>query len=238
MSYPAINFNRTPVTLILMAISVALELICTFDEARRNFYYNDAQLGIWIQIWRGQLWRPFTTTVLHGGLLHMAMNISVLFRFGPVLEYLLGSYRMLGLIVLLAYTSSLSQYVLGNYFIADVQDQSSLVGLSGVLFGIFGFMFVGRSYNHDLRTSLSPEMIRFVGIWFAFCVIATQLNILRIGNIAHGSGFVFGGLYGLAYFPTPHRKLWIALAIVATCLILATLIACPGHAGYEYAISF
>ena len=69
MSFPvAIDFNRTPVTLIIMAVSVALDLVCTFDHPRRNFYYNDAQLGIWIQIWEGQLWRPFTTTVLHGGL--------------------------------------------------------------------------------------------------------------------------------------------------------------------------
>ena len=227
------NFQKTPVTLILAGIALAIELVCVFDEDRRNFYYNTAQLGIWVQIWDWQVWRPFTTTVLHGNLLHMAMNLSVLLAFGPVLEHHLGSYRYLALIALLAYMSSLAQYIVGGYSV-PIEQQGGLVGLSGVLFGFAGVLSVGRRYHSDLAMVFRPETMRFIGIWFLACVVLTQIGLLRIGNIAHGAGFAFGALYGMALFSHRHRRLWISAATVATVLVLATMIACPGHEAYEH----
>lgn len=230
---PQINFQKTPVTLIVTAIAVAIELVCLVGDDRRHFYYNTAQLGIWVQIWDGQLWRPFTTTVLHGGPLHLAMNLSVLLGFGPVLETRLGSYRYLAVIVLLAYVSSLAQYIIGDYYV-PVDKQAGLVGLSGVLFGFAGLMYVGRRYHSDLAIVFGPQSVQFIGIWFLACVVLTQLGLLRIGNIAHGAGFAFGVLYGMAIFSPRHRRLWIIASTVATLLIMATLIACPGHPAYEH----
>ncbi len=230
---PQIDFRRTPVTLILTAIAVAIELVCLVDDDRRDFYYNTAQLGIWVQIWDSQVWRPFTTTLLHGGLLHLAMNLSALIGFGPVLENRLGSYRYLALVVLLAYMSSLAQYIIGDYFV-PVGEQGGLVGLSGVLFGFAGLLYVGRRYHGDLAMAFGPQAMRFIGVWFLGCVVLTQLGLLRIGNLAHGAGFAFGVLYGMALFSPRHRKLWIAASALATLVVLATMIACPGHPGYEH----
>ena len=91
---PEINFKRTPVTLIVMAVAVSLELACSLDSlqdgGRRLTYYND-YLGILPRIWAGELWRPFTSTLMHGGLLHAAFNVYWLLIFGTALEHTFGS---------------------------------------------------------------------------------------------------------------------------------------------------
>ncbi len=92
LATPEINFRRTPVTLILTALALALEVVCTLKPEMRLSYYDEFKLGIWWQIWAGELWRPFTTTVLHGGILHALFNMYWMTVFGPVVEHHFGSY--------------------------------------------------------------------------------------------------------------------------------------------------
>ena len=69
--------------------------------------------------------------------------------------------------------------------------------------------------------------------WFFLCILLTHFGVMLVANIAHGAGFLFGVLYGLAIFDAPRRRWWLPLAIVLTTIVLSTLIACPGHMGYE-----
>jgi len=58
---------------------------------------------------------------------------------------------------------------------------------------------------------------------------------MRVANIAHGAGFGFGVLYGLAIFDARRRRQWVVISALASAVVLSTLIACPGHRGYEHA---
>jgi hypothetical protein len=144
LALPEINFKRTPATLIIMAVAVALEVVCTIDDlqggGRRLAYCND-YLGILPLIWMGELWRPFTSTLMHGDLLHAGFNVYWLLIFGAALENHLGSYRTLGLIVLLGYVSMLPEYVIGSY---HREQPIMIVGLSGIVYGLFGMLWIGR----------------------------------------------------------------------------------------------
>jgi hypothetical protein len=71
--------------------------------------------------------------------------------------------------------------------------------------------------------------------WFFLCIALTYLNIMSVANIAHGAGFGFGVVYGLAIFDTRHRTRWSIVAVLASLIVLSTLITCPGHWGYERA---
>ena len=224
-----INFKRTPVTLIIMAVAVALEVVCTFDPGRRLYYYNDLKLGIRPYIWTGEIWRPFTTTLLHGGLLHAAFNVYWMAIFGPALENRLGSYRTLGLIVLLGYVSMLPQFIVSNYS----QPPVMIVGLSGVIYGLFGMLLVGRRWHPELEAVCDAGTRQIMIGWFVLCFFLTHFGVIPVANIAHGGGLLFGVLYGLAAFDTRRRLRWTILATAATLLVLSTLIACPGHMGYE-----
>ncbi len=229
---PEINFTRTPVTLTVAAVAVALEVVSTIDETQRLHYYNE-WLGLLPHIWMGEPWRPFTSALMHGNLLHAAFNIYWLMIFGPALENRFGSYLTLALIVLLGYVSMLPEYIIGSY---NREEPIMIVGLSGVIYGLFGVLFVGRRWHREFEAVCDEHTVRILIGWFFLCVVFTYSNIMSVANIAHGAGFVFGVLYGLAAFDARHRFRWAAVATLASLVVLSTLIACPGHKGYQNAL--
>jgi membrane associated rhomboid family serine protease len=234
LALPEINFKRTPATLIIMAVAVALEVVCTIDDlqggGRRLAYCND-YLGILPLIWMGELWRPFTSTLMHGDLLHAGFNVYWLLIFGAALENHLGSYRTLGLIVLLGYVSMLPEYVIGSY---HREQPIMIVGLSGIVYGLFGMLWIGRRWRPEFDAVCTPQTAQILLIWFFLCIVLTYTGHMMVANIAHGAGFIFGVLYGQAAFSPERRRRWIILAVASSLLVLSTLIACPGHFGYEH----
>ena len=101
--FPELNFRRTPVTLTIAALAVAIEFVSMLDPSRRELYAVGYKMGMLSTIWSGEIWRPFTTTLLHGSPLHAAFNVYWLLIFGQALEPRLGSWRYLGIFVLLGY---------------------------------------------------------------------------------------------------------------------------------------
>lgn len=228
LALPEMDFRRTPVSLIIAAVAVALEVVFSLDEPRRIFSYNE-YLGILPSIWEGQLWRPFTSTLMHGNLIHAAFNVLVFLSFGPALEVRFGSFRYLGLVVLLGYLSMLPQFLVSTYAAPPVM----IVGLSGIIYGLFGILLVGRRWHRDLAEVCDANTVQFLIFWLFLAIVLSYLDMLPVANTAHVAGLLFGVLFGLAIFDTPHRIPWRILAIVATFAVLATLVAAPGHSGYE-----
>jgi membrane associated rhomboid family serine protease len=228
---PELNFRRAPVTLILGVLALGLEVVCFLDPERRSLYYNDFRLGIWIQIWEGEWWRPFTTTLLQGGLLHAAFNVYWLMVFGPVLEGWLGSLRTLALIVLLASFSSLAEFVLWPYVTG--RPAAGTVGLSGVIYGLFGILWVAARHRPEFREVCNKQTVQTFVVWFFFCILSTWLDWMQVANLAHAAGLALGVLVGLAVFQNRRRWLWIPAASLISITMLATMIAAPGNPQYE-----
>lgn len=182
LPFPELDFRRTPVTLILAAVAVALEVVCSLDEPRRLHYYN-AAFGILPSIWSGQLWRPFTTALMHGSLVHAAFNVLVFVTFGPPLESRFGSFRFLGLVVLLGYLSMLPQFLVSTY---DGGPLPMIVGLSGILYGLFGILLVGRRWHLDLAMVCDASTVKFLIVWFFLCILLSYTGLLPVANTAHG----------------------------------------------------
>ena len=229
---PEIDFRRTPVTLIIAAVAVALEVVCTLDPSKRAFFSNEGGLGILSTIWSGQLWRPFTTTLLHGGLIHVAFNVYWLLTFGRVLEPRFGSFRFLGLLVLLAYLSSMVPFLVNNLD-TPLDGQIGGVGLSGIGYGLFGLLWVGRRWQLEYRYACNDDIVRLFVIWFFVCIALTYANIWNISNFGHGTGLAFGALYAMALY-APHRRIvWRVVAVLLSVVVLMSAVACPGHPLYE-----
>lgn len=227
-----LSFQRMPVTLIVAALVVALEALFLFDPERRDLYYNDLKLGIWYQIWMGEWWRPFTSALLHGNLVHLAFNLAWWLTFAPVVEIRLGLFRMLGLLALLAYVPMLAQFLVSNYH----ELGHGALGLSGVVYGLFGFLWAGRRRHADFADAVPPQVAQTMVGWFVACVVLTWFQLLPVANTAHGLGVLLGWLVGQAAYATPARRpLWGAAALLVAGGVLATLAGLPGHAGYELA---
>ena len=226
---PSLNFQRTPVTLTLTALAAALAIVCELDPERWSYYYNDLRLGIWWQLWQGELWRPITTTLLHGGLIHAFFNVYVTAIFGPTIEEWLGPFRTLLLLAGLAFVSSLSQY-------AFTTTPHGIVGLSGVVYGLFGFLLVGRRYRSEFAWVCNESTIRLLLAWLVVCIPLTHLGIMRVANVAHFAGLGFGILYALPLFDRPRRFAWLAAGSLASLVVLSTLIYAPWNPHFRHAL--
>jgi membrane associated rhomboid family serine protease len=232
LPHPELDFRRTPVTLLVAAVAVAIELVCTFDPARREVYAEGWKLGMLSLVWSGELWRPFTTTLLHGGIIHVAFNVYGLLIFGRVLEPFFGSLRYLLVLALLACASTMPNFLVDNWS-TPLDGQIGIVGLSGVLYGLFGILWVGRDYRPAFQEVCTPEIIQMLIAGFFFCIALTYLQIMPIGNVAHGAGCAVGLLYGHALFDPKKRLLWRAAALLVTLLAIGSMYAAPGHPLYK-----
>ena len=159
-----------------------------------------------------QPWRLLTTTLPHGGLLHLGFNLYWVWFFGSRAEEHFGPARMIGLVVLLAAGSSAAEYAL---FIGGI-------GLSGVGYGFFGlFYWLERQrYPAFVGTVDRQTTVIFVA-WFFICIAGTITGTMPIANVAHGSGALLGLLVGMITFSRPYVRRWAAGALVATLVLIA-----------------
>lgn len=226
---PPLDFRRSPFTIIVAATAVALFLIGAIDQNAGEGYFQ--KLAIWAQIWMGEVWRPFTTTLLHASLLHIFFNVYCLLLFGTLLESWHGSARISAFILLVGYVSSLANFafapLLGGGY-------GSAVGLSGVVYGLFGLFWAGSRFRSDYAAICQPQVVQMMIGWFFLCILLTYLNVLPVANVAHGVGLGLGWLIGMAAFDPHRRALWGLAAVCGSLLVLTTLIVCPWHPLFQY----
>lgn len=84
----------------------------------------------------GEWWRIITGGFLHAGILHLGMNMLLLFMLGSQLEPLLGRARFLSLYI--------ACLVAGSFGVLLVSPNSATVGASGAVFGLMGAAVVAQ----------------------------------------------------------------------------------------------
>ncbi len=141
----------------------------------------------------GQWWRILTSAFLHGGLIHIAVNMMSLWFLGRFIEYAVGPWRMLFI-----YMVSLVAAGLGVvYFSAPLVPT---VGASGAIFGLFGALFaiglkLGKPGMDLVRANLGILILNLV-ITFTVPAISWQ---------AHISGLIAGFALTFAIYAPPRR---------------------------------
>ena len=151
---------------------------------------------------RGELWRLLTDILPHGDVFHLAFNIYWLWIFGTVIERVFGHSKTIALIALLAIGSSSLEFAFAQ----------GGIGLSGVVYGLFGFLWFLTPRDDRFRDVVDPRTTRlFVG-WFFFCVLTTAMNVFPVANIAHAAGALVGVLTAAGVVLAQRRAL-IAVSI-------------------------
>src|SRR5262245_10059804 len=82
----------------------------------------------------GGWWRLLTAAFLHASVIHIALNMVVLYMIGIPVERFLGPWRYLAVYVLSGLAGSAGALV--------VNPTSVTVGASGAIFGLFGALFI------------------------------------------------------------------------------------------------
>jgi rhomboid protease GluP len=138
----------------------------------------------------GEWWRLLTCMFLHVGLIHLAVNMWVLWAAGRFVERLFGNAGFLVLYLLSGLAGSLGTL----YWHPDVVS----AGASGAIFGVVGALmgFLARR-----RHSIPPRLLKGLGNSFGTFLVLNLLLGLTVPGIdmaAHVGGLVGGFLCGLA----------------------------------------
>lgn len=208
------------VTLVLIALNVAVFLITFRDLDGAAFDWglywlaragrNAPVMGVGA----GEYWRLVSSTFLHGGIAHVAMNMLALYIFGTQLERIVGRMWFLALY--------LSAGVASGAFFLVLEPAGMAVGASGAIFGLFGAMLaliIARRHTPEGRAMLG----QFVGL-----LIVNVLFSLMPGIAwqAHLGGFVVGFVLGWVLDHT--HNVGLRLVPFAAVLGLTAFVAVAG----------
>jgi rhomboid protease GluP len=139
----------------------------------------------------GEPWRLFTSTYLHIGILHIAMNMFVLWQAGLLVERLVGSF---GYAVM--YTLS---GLVGAVASVAYQPTAVSAGASGSVFGVFGCLVAIYLMRRN-SDAISVKAIERAGGGAAVFIgynLVIGANIEGIDMAAHVGGLVGGFVCGL-----------------------------------------
>jgi rhomboid protease GluP len=136
----------------------------------------------------GEWWRLLTSTFIHIGIVHIALNMWCLWSLGPVLERLMG-WRA----YLLTYIVS---GLAGSEASLFWRPWGGGAGASGAIFGVAGAFF---SFLLLKKAPISPEFakkrLKSVAI-FIFYNLFLGAAALRVNNAAHIGGLIAGIILG------------------------------------------
>ena len=156
-------------------------------------------------------WRLFTSAFLHDGLLHLAVNMFLLWFLEQQLERLHGRSRYLGL-----YFGSLAAGSLGVMLL----DPTALtVGASGAVFGLMSATFI-----HQKRRGISPWRSGIGGLLILNLIFTFGRSGISIGG--HLGGLLGGAFLAWAIEETDRRRLNRNFGLVITttftliCLVI------------------
>ena len=176
-----------------------------------------------------QPWRFLTSAFVHstGNLLHVGLNMYVLWQLGPHLERLLGWSRYLVTYLLSALGSSVGVLLLAT---PDVEGlwTTYVVGASGAVFGVLGAIIaVNRKLGLDNRS---------LWVWVGINAVIGFIPGWHIAWQGHLGGMVTGLACGvaLAYAPAARRTpvQVVALGGLLVLLVLVTLAKLATAQGY------
>jgi membrane associated rhomboid family serine protease len=165
----------------------------SFDSPGAQRVLEEAALIPAAVLQYGQWWRIVTGAFMHGGLIHIGVNMLSLWFLGRFIEYALGSWRML-----LVYMVSLVVSGLGVVYFSN--PMTPTLGASGAIFGLFGALFaigfkLGKPGMDLVRSNIGILVLNLI-ITFTVPAISWQ---------AHVAGLLAGFILTYAIYYPPRR---------------------------------
>lgn len=198
-------FTRLPVTFVLIMVSSLLYSLTIYlsltggdtglhggkpgvlsELVRTDF----PEIHGMISLWKGEWWRLTISAFHHANLLHLVMNVMAFWMFADLLEPRLGRFRYLLFCLLAATFSILPEAAL---------DQSA-VGISGMVFALFGLLLVVRRHDEEIAERMHPSLVPVCFVSLFICIPLTIFFEMPIANGAHLLGLVYGAAVGWLCF--------------------------------------
>jgi len=189
-------FRKATFTLSLIVLCIILAFLAPLNamtDLTRAMLYPDFSFGTRIidldnvraNFSALEFLKMISPMLLHGGIIHLAFNMLWLWEFGRRIEAVQASWSLLVLIFFIALVSNTVQYLYGGsiYF----------GGMSGVVYGLFSYIWMWQLFDPKKNLSLPGPLIFFL---LLSLVVITVINLDFIADEAHIGGLLTGVVYG------------------------------------------
>lgn len=170
-------------------------------------------------VWSGGYYSLVTSSFVHGSpnsfistLVHLGFNMLYMYELGRLLEHSFRAWRFALFYVLSAAVASGCELAFTGHI---------GVGVSGVVYAMFGLMWAGRHRYPLWRFVATTRNFLVLVAWGLFCVLMTRLQWLQVANAAHFGGLAFGLGVGWVLYG---RRGPVAGALVVTSLGVLTIL--------------
>jgi membrane associated rhomboid family serine protease len=184
----------TGVAMAILAVTVVVSLAALFqpDQGLVRLLAFDAA-----PVKAGEVYRLLSVTLVHGSLLHLAMNMYALYLFGPLVEAIWGRGLFVSFYVLAALAASTTSLLAGT---------DAAVGASGAIFGLIGVLAAGTRAHHPVLDARSRAIAG--QLWLLIAInLAFGFMVQGIDNWAHIGGLLSGLWLGTLIPPGKVRTL-------------------------------
>lgn len=178
------SFGLGPLTLALMGVCIIVALAGL--PPRSPYLPMSLEARSLPEIRHGEVWRLITPIFIHMNLLHILFNMLWLKDLGSMIEARLGTLQLLLLVVVIGIGSNLGQ---------DLVAGPVFGGMSGVIYGLFGFIWMRGRFDPASGLHLAQANVVMMVGWFFLCLFGV---IPQVANGAHGFGLVMGMIWGAA----------------------------------------
>jgi rhomboid protease GluP len=209
---------RTWVTPTLIALNLAVWLL-NIASGMSPMSPRAVELLFWggnhLPLTVHQPWRLITAAFLHGGLIHIAFNMWVLWDTGRLAERFYGN----GQFVLIYFVAGLAGSIASLFFSAR---SGVSVGASGAIFGVVGCLLAAiltksSKLPPGLMTSMRSSMLMFIAYSMVMGFVVGFID-----NAAHIGGLIGGFLMGIVlaekFDPDQYRRQGLVRAAAAIML--------------------
>jgi rhomboid protease GluP len=222
------DFKEFPATMTFCALWVVVFVLMVLNQVSQGSVPTLGRLVLGIQgghpfgqmtlkdLFQGEIWRPLTATFVHYGLLHIGMNLFMMYQLGGLVESWYGPWQFVAVYVATGYggnlLSALVRHALGsNPEVASGGGSTVILGLAAVC------AVVGWRSRTRIGDYLRSQM---VGLLVVTALLGQIVPI--IDNWGHAGGALVGTAIGFAHrilIRTAHRPVakwagWLGILLL------------------------
>lgn len=195
------GLKQTPITTAILIMCVFTAIITLLGQQFNHFFYI-AIMNFYPRSWvlydgLNLIWHSISPIFLHFSIEHLLFNIVLFWYLATRLEHTLGRYWLLLIVVVIALVSNYAQLFMAGPLFG---------GLSGVVYGLLGFVFVFQKRFQDLGVNNGLFYFSFAWLLLGLTNIFSVIGLFNMANTAHLSGLISGFALSAIYYLFNKRK--------------------------------
>jgi GlpG protein len=193
---PLVGYGVGPLSIVMIVACVVVFILMKFGENSQAVMglfiapyeiignYMEWHPGL-VEVRHGEVWRLITPILIHFSVLHIFFNMLWLRDLGSMIEARQSSWHLLLLVIVVAALSNLAQFYVGR--------APNFGGMSGVVYGLFGYIWIRGKYDPASGLFLHRSIVTMMLIWLVLCFTGI---LGPVANYAHLAGLLVGAAWG------------------------------------------